>query len=246
MSGSFVVMTWNRGGQRVTNLLTSLLVHQRHTPLEVVLVDTSDDPGVAADIVGRAADFDACHLIQAPRAHLYKSWALNVGIRATDEASRWVAVTDIDFMFGPHLVRILDDVAGPGVFVMAEPLRLPKDADLTDPFTDYDGLCKRGTWWGKTGGPGTLQCATRQWWFKARGYDERFEKGLGGMDDDVINRAKRDGLRIRRLTFEQAQALHQWHERTELKDRLQGLLRRNPPVTVNPGEWGQLREVAHA
>jgi hypothetical protein len=239
---SFVVMTWNRGGQRVTNLLQSLLCYQIEAAHEVVLVDTSDDAEIAKDVARRARIFEQCHLIHAPRASLHKSWALNVGIKATDPGAAFVAATDIDFMFGRHAVHVLRRRARPGRFVLAQPLRLPRDADISDPFSseNYRALAMQATWWGYTGGPGTLQCAARDWWFKVHGYDERYAEGLGGMDDDMLLRARRDGLHIERLTFEEAMPLHQWHEPSPFKGQLHGRVASGPGVVANPDGWGEM------
>lgn len=236
---SVVIMTWNRAGQRATNLLSSLLLHQEEPVSEVVLVDTSNDPDVAQDIVLRTREFDRCKLVQMPRDNLYKSWAFNIGIKAAQ--SEYIATTDIDFMFGADMVKHLKRRMGRNKLVLAEPMRLPKDADVADPFAKgrFSKLCREGRWWGKTGGPGTLQCAHHDWWFKVHGYDERYAEGLGGMDDDVIRRAKRDGMKIGRLPFEECRALHQWHPVSELKDYLSGVDFAKGDVVVNPDGWGK-------
>jgi glycosyltransferase involved in cell wall biosynthesis len=235
-------MTWNRGGQRVTNMLGSLLEYQVVKPREVVLVDTSDDKTIAVDVERRAGEFSGCKLVRRPRNHLYKSWALNIGIQNTSPESDWVATTDIDFMFGRKTTRILESTVTPKALLIGQALRLPRGAEIprTLDRQSYYALCMSATWWGRTGGPGTIQCAMRDWWFKVRGYDERFAEGLGGMDDDVIIRARNDGLHVKRLTFEQLRPLHQWHEPTNLKNRLQHLKDQRASVVANPGGWGEL------
>lgn len=239
MSTSFVVMTWNRGGQRVTNLLASLLLHQERPADEVVVVDTSNDAHIAQDVCRRTEAFADCTLIQAPRDGLYKSWALNVGIRATLPASQWVACTDIDLLFGPDLVETIEIQMRHDRYLKAEPLRLPAGVDLTTVFADFEALCYRATWWGPSGGPGALQVAPRAWWFRVHGYDERYADGLGGMDDDVEFRAQRSGLAIGRIPFDTGRALHQWHPPSPLKDKLHHLWEPERSVTVNPDGWGQ-------
>ena len=240
MTTSFVVMTWNRGGQRVTNLLASLLLHQTTPTAEVVLVDTSDVQCIAEDVCNRAEAFANCTLIQAPRDGLYKSWALNVGIRATLPSSRWLACTDVDFLFGPDLVETIEIQMRPDRYLKAEPMRLPAGLDLSDPWGDFDSLCYRATWWGPSGGPGTLQVAPRSWWFRVHGYDERYAAGLGGMDDDVEFRAQASGLSIGRIPFDTGRALHQWHPVSPYKDALAHLWNPKADVVANPDGWGQL------
>jgi len=240
MATSFVVMTWNRGGQRVTNLLASLLLHQTTPAAEVVLVGTSDNAHIAADVCQRAEAFADVTLIQRPRDALFKSWALNVGIRHTLPSSKWVACTDIDFVFGPDLVETIEVQMRPDRYLKAEPMRLPAGIDLATIFADFDALCYRATWWGPSGGPGALQVAPRGWWFRVHGYDERYADGLGGMDDDVEFRAQHSGLSIGRIPFDTGRALHQWHPASALKDTLHHLWRGKADTTVNPDGWGRL------
>lgn len=242
---SFVVMTWNRGGQRVTNCLHSLLNYQTDSPIEVVLVDTSNDASVATGVRERVAGFDCCKLIQIPRQHFYKGWALNVGIKATDPGADFVATTDIDFMFGKRLVYFLKQRMKSSVLMCAEPRRLPENADLSDPFSDdnFQKLAETATRWhssasGWGAGPGTIQCTARDWWFKVHGYDERYAKGLGEMDNDMVRRAKKDGLKIRRLKFSEVQPLHQWHAKSPLKRTFHKPLKKMK-VVANPNGWGR-------
>jgi len=240
-SFSFVVMTWNRGGQRVTNCLYSLIEYQTEPAVEVVLVDTSNQDTIATDIRKRAITFDRCRFIQIPRNHLYKSWALNVAIKATDPDVDFVAAVDIDFMFGQQLVATLKEKMTPDHFLCTEPRRLPEGADLSDPFSgdNFQALANMTTGWARYGpAKGPLQCAARDWWFKVHGYDERYAKGLGEMDNDTVRRAQKDGLTFGRLTFEEVYPLHQWHPISPLKRTFTKPLP-NMRVMANPQGWGQ-------
>jgi len=243
-SVSFVAMTWNRGGSRVEYLLSSLLRHQVIPAAECIIVDTSNDPAIAKDIAHTCRAFDRAKLIQRPQDTFRKSWALNVGIQAAFPSSRWVAVTDIDFMFGRSLTELI--LRAPSTLramLTVQPMRLPKDADLSDPWEmrKWDKLCMTATWWGPSGGPGALQCAERGWWYGVRGYDERFTGGLGGPDTDVLMRAKRDSsVFVVCFPFGTSRALHQWHEPSPLKGTTNHLLLTDPPAVANPDGWGDL------
>ena len=240
---SIVTMTWNRGGQRITNLLASLLWHQNRPADEVVIVDTSDDDDIALDVARRARAFPDARLIRRPRDGIYKSWALNVGIQATSPYSRWVAATDVDFMFGPRLIETVHwTLDRKAALLIVQPLRLPQSADVSDPFEgdNWLALCMQGTWWGPTGGPGALQVLQRGKWFEIHGYGEQFGGGLGGPDTDLMDRCIRAGAQVICLPFDVAQALHQWHERSPHKGALVHLLDADAPLIANPGGWGDL------
>jgi glycosyltransferase involved in cell wall biosynthesis len=237
MNLAFVVMTWNRGGWRVTNLLSSL-VAQDEQPAGIVLVDTSNDSSIAADVAARAADFD-CRLIQIPRDHLYKSWALNVGIKEAAEIAEYIACTDIDFMFGPRAVTAILAAVGEDRFVMAEARRLPQEKPLASALEAYSNGTAFELWGTDSLTPGTIQCAHRDWWYRVRGYDERFARGLTGMDGNMMDRAILDGLWLRRLPFGDVQAVHQWHPKSEYKSSLNHLRRQGVSIVANYQGWGQ-------
>jgi len=234
-------MTWNRGGQRITNMLASLLWHQGQPADEVILVDTSDDDAIALDVARRARAFPDVRVIRRPRDGIYKSWALNVGIQATSPYSRWVATTDVDFMFGPRAIRTIHyTLARHPTLLIVQPFRLPESADVSEPFEHWAELCMTGTWWGPSGGPGALQVLQRGKWFEIHGYDERFGGGLGGPDTDLLDRCVRAGARPVCLPFDVAQPLHQWHPVSPQKGKMVHLLRADAPLVANPDGWGDL------
>jgi len=237
---SVVVMTWNRGGMRVHNLLVSLLRFQTVLPREVVIVDTSNDQGVADDVALWCRPFRRVRLVRRPMDVFAKSLALNIGIQATSPTSRWVAVTDIDLMFGPDMVRALvNTLSKRRSFVLTEPMRLPETVTMR-PFADYDATCMQASWWGPSTGPGALQATERGVWFAMRGYDQRFVDGLGGMDVDMMERALSGFGRTYTMPFSVSRALHQWHPPSEMKDRLLGLVSTGADITANPAGWGDL------
>jgi len=242
MQVSFVVMTYNRGGVRVWNLLRSLLTYQTVPAAEVVVVDTSDSAQIAQGVAAACGEMREARYVRRRRDGLFKSWALNVGIQRVDPYSKVVAVTDIDFMFGPHTVEMLLRLVNHQTVCHTIPKRLGADALEVDPFTAerWAALCKAAQPWGESNGPGALQAAERGWWFHVRGYDERFERGLGGMDRDMLLRAARDGMRAVQLPFAVTNALHQWHPESPYKDALNHLVDEHGPVQANPDGWGEL------
>lgn len=242
-SVTFVAMTWNRGGQRVSNLLASVLIHQYLPAAECIIVDTSNDQAIAQDIARTCRKFDRAKLIQRPQDTFRKSWALNVGVQAAAPTSRWVATTDIDFIFGRNMTELILQVpANKRALLTVQPMRLPEGADLSEPFglEQWDDLCMTATWWGPSGGPGALQCGELGWWYRVRGYDERFTGGLGGPDTDLLMRAKRDSIAVVRFPFDTSRAIHQWHAESPMKHTTNYLMLADPPVVANPDGWGDL------
>jgi len=232
---SFVTMTWNRSGQRITNLLASLLVYGTKVPSEVIIVDTSNEPWHAASVARSACPYGIT-VIHKPRGNLYKAWALNVGLLAA--RSDYIAVTDIDMMFGPHLVEALETRLERGAqFVMADVRGLPESvAGMT---LGHEWLVEQSEPW-PGDGRGTLQCAPAGWWYYIRGYDERFAEGLGGVEDDVFFRARQDNRRIEWIPFDEGQVLHQWHPKSPLKGKTLHLKDTGgQPVVRNERGWGE-------
>jgi len=140
---------------------------------------------------------------------------------------------------------VLAHLDGGGTFVMAEARRLASNVSLLDVFGNWNALCEIALPFGHERDlrfpgttPGAVQAAERQWWFKVHGYDERFVGGLCGEDRDIWHRARADGLSISVVRFDEAQALHQWHDYSPLKGRTRHLVEDNPVVIKNTNGWG--------
>lgn len=238
-------MSHDRNGKhRLRNLLESLLVHQNVLPLEVVVVDTSTNQEVRNNLARDADRFARVKLLQLTVSDFNKCWALNVGIQATRNDAKIIACTDLDFMFGRRMVgAIAERFNGHPAFVMAEPRRLGEDVDIRSPFHKWSKLCRLAEVWSpltNDPGAGTIQAATREWWFKVHGYDQMFHGGLGGMDDDMRARAEKDNLVRRWITFEEGEALHQWHPRSGRKQTgSHRWFTWHPVVLKNPSGWGE-------
>lgn len=103
---------------------------------------------------------------------------------------------------------------------------------------------------------GACQSASRDWFFKVRGYDERFT-GWGGNDTDMRYRAQKDGLKEIWIQGETI-LLHQWHpkqiELAKKKGNLKNFLEKvkknrhrrdnlNTVVRNKDFEWGSRETV---
>lgn len=239
---TIVVMTWNRDAQRLDNLLKSLLVYQDLKPRDVIVVDTSTDAKIVVQVAKVVHSYLRARLLYYRSNKFDKPWALNVGIKAA--GTTYIATTDMDFMFSRNFIqKVMNRLHKGNSFVMAVAHRLSFNADLSSPFENWDKLCMLSTPWpGLTGGEGTIQAAHRKWWYKVHGYDEQFKDGLGGMDTDLWLRAQKDGLEIRKIPFSKAQALHQYHPRSRMKEKGCSKIQWNKKklrVVKNPRGWGE-------
>lgn len=220
-----MLMNHNRA-ELLDNMLISLK-HQEVKPLETIVVNTGHWPGLHY------------HKMRLTVQHCPMSFnmplAFNIGIKQAK--GKYVMVTGTDYLFSPNLIAtIVRELQTGNIFILAKSGRLPKGADISQPWPE---LCKLASRRGRKS-VGAIQAAERDWFCKVRGYDERFAGGLGGVDDDIKQRAKRDGLRLHWIEFEEAQVLHQWHPKSKLKGKTSHLFRLRPEVVTNADkEWGQ-------
>lgn len=223
---SLVAMTYNRDARRANNLLASLAAQSR--PLAKIIIINQGGP-LRLKLTPNST------LIRVPREPFNKPIALNYGLsRVTTD---YVIFTDIDFIHSSNLVEsIMRVLETRDAMVLAEAMYLPQDAKVKPPF-DWPELTYRAVSYGRKASPGTIQAARASWFRKVGGYDEGFDGGLGGMDDDMWIRARKDGKEIVWLErADRVYCLHQWHPVSELKGKCSHLWRPNPDVYKNGAE----------
>jgi len=188
--------------------------------LEVVLVDYGSGP-VHREDIARAAAAHGARVTRVEAGGLWnRSRALNCGLRVA--RGRYLLCTDVDMIFSPNFVAELlrhhgaweaRGAQGRGLILFSRCLDLPEAAGLARwERGDYErlrALCAERP----TQGTGACQCAPREFFFHARGYDEGFEH-WGAEDDDMRARALRHGLTAAWVS-PSATMLHQWHPTTK-------------------------------
>ncbi len=230
----------NRGhGERVSNLLWSL-ANQTVTPQEVVIIDTSDDYEQSVSIATDCEVWGAVH-IQAGRQEFNKCKSLNNGIRYA--RTRWVMCCDIDMMFAPDFMAVvlqrLERREKRLVLAVCGHLPQVTNGYIDMGWNELDMIVDISKLEHKYS-PGAVQAASRDWFMRVRGYDEKFA-GLGGMDTDSIDRAGRDEMDVNWIEFDEAQCYHQWHERSELKEKSSHLFLEDKSIVRNKKDsWGIL------
>lgn len=220
-----VIPIRNRAGQRVKNALASLNWQRAGQPAEIIVVSHGSESVIDRELAILCEEAQATLLtIGKPTEAWNKSLALNVGIRETDSAVRYVMTMDTDMLLAPDFfTTILKRFAhNPLALVLCRISDLPKQAHLP---AKPNALCAAFNDLGRMtkprprSGSGGIQVAERQFFFDIRGYDEDL-LWWGAMDGDMVNRAKLQGLQIEWIDDETSM-LHQWHPRKHriLSDR---------------------------
>jgi glycosyltransferase involved in cell wall biosynthesis len=230
---------WNREPDLLRCWAESLLkAHQTVHPDWVVLIDQSTDCALTSYNRHLAEKLGVVYF-SIPREKPNMSWAFNVGIKLAD--TDYIMTTCTDLLYGPNFIATVKDRMTPDSLVLAHCGYLPEGLR----WSNYPGLWSELVEVAKQGevserlSPGACQCVFREWAVKVHGYDERFP-AQDGVDDDFIARARRDGLEVEWIGFEEAQVLHHYHKRSETKGVGSEIF--DPgveEVVVNEKGWGE-------
>ena len=211
---SAIIPVRNRAGTRLRNCLESLRWQEMPAEeLEIVLSDFGSNDEHAASIRALADEYGA----RVTRTEEFGDWnrsrALNLGIQAS--TGEYVFCTDADMIFAPNFVpeilKVHDRMAASGgkALVVCHCTDLPQSVPEQDyALADFErlraaGNCRRSP------GTGACQSAKREFFFHARGYDEKFVH-WGSEDTDMRDRAIEAGHEMVYISDETAM-LHQWH-----------------------------------
>lgn len=234
---SIVTMTHNRGIIRLDNLLKSL-EWQTLMPDKVVVVDTGT---LSIQMIKGVCEKHKVTYLQVPMKQFNMGLAFNLGIQECE--SDYVATCPVDMAYSPEFIERASECVDNWSFVLAKCGYLPYEFNI-------DALMNR---WGTAVevakqseiseklSPGAFQCFPRWWLNEMHGYNEIFT-GPDGVDVDIIVRARKYGLEEKWLEFDEStQALHQYHERSELKGVGSEKFTVDVPVKVNVEGWGKWR-----
>ena len=241
MKLSVVFNIWKRPLHLLGNTLFCL-TRQSLPPMEIIVVDLNDDE--QSRNVRQVCKWYGVRHIRCPMTTFHLSYAQNIGIRHSNKDADYVLCTGLEMMFSKNYFENLATLMAPdrlglGVCgLLEEHVQVPDD-----PFADWDLLVAQVEHTSKNQmSPGTLQCASRNWWFKIRGYDEALNFAF--TDSDLIRRSWLDGLNPLCFGWDKVQVIHQWHPRSELfyqdKSRLLDVIQRDSTVVRNPDSWGEI------
>ena len=224
-------MTYKRGASRLGRLLASF-------DGAIVAVDQNTDDNLVEANRRVCEEHDAEH-VHTPRRTFNKCLGLNVGIKHL--GTNLIAAVDVDMILPPGFEGYVADKLQEYDLVVPFAMWLPENADYDVPFDELCEQAEEAPGRRKDGlelrAAGPVVAASREWWHSMRGFDEGFEGTLGGMESDLIERARR---RFDRICRERVWVLHQWHPRSPLKfkDRYYDRECKGRTETVVNEEWG--------
>lgn len=191
---------------------------RRGTRAPILVVDYGSAEGVMpllrAICLGAEADLHSVLPEDAPEWS--RSRALNRAIACYPDADAYV-FTDADMLYTPRWFEV---VAALGPAVHPETLWLTRSRDFdevtTDALDQAGGLVEDDRWcWAHSAGHSDLgqgggMLVPGPWFRRVGGFDE-FYTIWGGEDQDLVDRARWDGLTVEWLPA--ARVFHQWHRR---------------------------------
>jgi len=195
------------------------LAAQRLPMEEVIVVDQASRSKFRqryAKVCARrgSRNFPVRHVLRSGPPKWNKPMAANFGIRSTSEKATHVLSMDCDMLFAPHAAETFRSLS---LGSETDLLVIGHRHDLVDP----DRVLKQAAPWSTLERASRLtdrvahpwHFASREWFFKIRGYDERMW-GRGAMDTDLSARAERDNdVTVVRLREQQILAVHYSHGR---------------------------------
>lgn len=256
LSLAVVIAVRDRAGPRVSHALASVAWQTPCKPAEVVVVSLGSRAEIDSELQTLCRRWGARFLAHGVPAEPWcKPLALNIGIRRTDEARRFVMTMDADMILAPNFLdAVHSELSGdPLSFVLCQSADLPRLAMLpSSPEALLEALprLRRHARLRGVQGSGGIQAASRDFFFDVRGYDEDL-KWWGAEDGDMLERAKTAGRTVRWIN-DRTFMLHQWHPKRHsiLTDQMQRsaardawdlnhrLARERREVRRNPEHWG--------
>jgi glycosyltransferase involved in cell wall biosynthesis len=243
---SVVLPVRNRGATRLENCLRSLRWQQIEPDrVEIIVSDFGSTPDAARSIEGLALAYH-CQLRRVDTREVWnRSRALNIGIRAA--TADYVLCTDADMIFAPNFLPVAlaahERTAG-RAFVVCKchdlppsvPLRQWRERDFDELSAQASVRCTFGT--------GACQSASRSFFERVRGYDEKY-LFWGKEDTDMLVRATHCGLTLTWIEST-TKMLHQWHRKNKRNagiywtmNRLRFAFTKNR-IVKNDDRWGQV------
>jgi len=211
-----VIPVRNLHWMRLINCLKSIKLQTLKKP-EIIISDYGSSKEAFKELMKAAKPFP-CNVLRYPTKTVWSlSIARNMGIRRAHGSH--VVTIDADLILEPKVLETVLSLHRKNhealVVSMVRNLRPTNLNNIKLP-QDYNRLRKQCST--PRPGIGGLMSATRKWWHKVRGFDERM-KGWGAEDDDIRKRAKLNGKTVIYLQHQkipQTKVFHQWHPKPYL------------------------------
>ena len=125
--------------------------------------------------------------------------------------------TDVDYIFENNFISTLDICKQKKTMLLCKVHNMAKKENIKNfNMKEYDEVKKRSNILNPECANGACQFTVSSWFKKVRGYDQNMFM-WGGMDNDLVLRAKADGLKIKWI-HSMTSILHQWHPILKSKD----------------------------
>jgi glycosyltransferase involved in cell wall biosynthesis len=242
---SVIIPVRDRSGLRAENCLRSLRWQtQAAADVEILVSDFGSRADELAALRALAEPFDA-KVLHTPTDDLWnRSRALNVGLRAA--RGEHVMCTDVDMVFHPKFLATVVariEMRQDAAMVVCRCRDLPESVpEQRWETADYAALEAKASF-RQAMGTGACQAASKRFFERVRGYDERYVY-WGFEDKDMVARAERAGLSLEWI-HDDTSMLHQWHPRMsedklfwKYHNKLRFYLTRHR-VKKNPRSWGE-------
>lgn len=185
----------SRDTDRLDLQLASLRDQRGKFDLEPIISDMSDSKEVNDKIAKICKKYRAKHIVTHANLIWSKPLCLNIGIKNSNPLSEYIATLDADIVFSNNVfakcVRSIKNhpknVACLSRTFMLNESKIEKDFS----YKKFQEYITKGSFLNLSGNGG-IQFFDKNWIFKVRGYDERFNL-WGGIDNEIIKRVSMDG-----------------------------------------------------
>ncbi len=217
----------NRELERVKRSLDSLMA-QNNQEFKVVFIDYGSSEKIASEVVNLISyySFVTYYYSYCTLQLWSRAKAINVGLQFV--TTDFVFIADIDMIFSPDFVEVLENSKNPKESVFFKVGFLTeKETQITKNFEDYKVAYESSP------GAQGLSLFPTEALRSIRGFDEFFHL-WGGEDEDVHSRLKMIGLSIE-FFDEKILMLHQWHPtyRSALNKKLTTTLQHDTITRIN-------------
>jgi predicted glycosyltransferase involved in capsule biosynthesis len=252
----------SRSIDRIERQLQSLRAQKTAHEIRPVISDMTEERDIQNRIKEMAKQFEA-NYIHTPSNLLWnKSFCLNVGIKRVDPASDFIATLDVDIIFREDVFEKCVELARKDEqekpVVICRSFGHEKE-DIKPVFTpEAFNAAKNYGEFLMVSANGGIQFFDREWLYKVRGYDERYNL-WGGIDNEIIKRARKDEKKVSWLSSDDDEVflIHLNHAKWPMPGVNRGFLwnyrkqvnhqfyhREKINVIVNPNSWGDEKQVA--
>lgn len=200
------------------------LSHQTTAPLEILIVSPSPDSQYRDTLRTTYGEFPLVRIIDAPQhtpppggAPFNASLTANIAIKHSNPAAQFISFIGAGLLFNETSLEALGECMDVHSICEAQMALLPADYKLGEIETlweRWDDLVAHLDPYSRTlsFAPGSLMCASREWYFKVHGFDE-MNYSLAYNDSDLHRRARLSGLNLKIVPWGKMQMVHIIHPR---------------------------------